>query len=467
MATTTYTAAEAMDELQLAIADYSALTNTELWITKSASFQAAFPTGEECQAMMRNIHLAKTNVLDITGLDWNEIICQYDTSLQDDEAIRDQISAMKDKISAKFYKADSWRTKYELALAIKRSSSNQSGSNKPMTATAIDQSAPKEWRGQKDNRAISEFLDSVEAFVSVTKCVPAEHQTREITRLTLSLLSGVEGKLVNENFSTWRKSQSDPTNAWADKATLSKWMTESLTNPKTGSAVRSEFNSLTQQKPGLEGLHSYSTKVRQEYSRLKELKLQPDDFTIKLHYRDHLHYSIRTKIPDEIKDSIVEDPAVLPLDFIDSVCNAAVGKMQGTGRLETDGTKSYSFKSKKDFDAAVRLATKGQKGGKGKERNGRKITKEKKKHRVNQATIDKNKHGRPDKKTGDKPKIFEIPDDWKSKMCFTCGGLYHRKDDCFHNKANISKRPSGFKQLTEDELANMKKSRVARYEQSK
>ena len=98
---------------------------------------------------------------------------------------------------------------------------------RPMVAPAIDSAEPKAWLGQKDKRTIRTFIEEVETFVTVTKCVPVSNQKREIARLSMALMKGQEAQLVAKDFAAWRKSQAEPLNSWPETDTLMRWMNES------------------------------------------------------------------------------------------------------------------------------------------------------------------------------------------------------------------------------------------------
>jgi len=436
---------KAQDQLQYDIAELLALVE-----------QAKIFTSDTFMAMKEDKRTSDTYEIRLGKLDPTELEIDWKTLPSVHKMVKgtktfsqNKMEKLQQELKNLHLKVKLSRSQFQLALAQLKPSAG-GGNNKPMQSAAIEKSAPNQWKGQGDKRAISEFLDSVEHYVCVTKCVPAINQTRELARLALSLMNEcAEGKRINENFKTWRKEQTSA-EAWPEKGEISKWMTQSLTNPKTGAAIRAEFNSITQTKTGLEGLHSYAGKVRTELARLIEVDLEPDPFTTKLQFRNNLHNSIRSQIPDEIKDSVIEDKSISPLDFIDKVCEIAVGKLQGAGTTEhaNQSGKGYHFANKKQFDDAVRLATskkktplKGRKKIKGPKPKGRRVL---------------------IAKPGDRKR--PVPKDWKEKMCTKCGALYHSADTCYHNDSMTKKRPMSFKVMSGEDLQTLKKQRQTMYE---
>ena len=436
---------DAQDQLHYSLAELLDLVE-QAQIFKSETFMSI--EEEERVKVIHEMRLGKSDPAELR-IDWKTLPSVYKMVEGENTFSKSKMEKLQQELKHKYLQVKFARSQFQLAFSQGKTTGGDN--SKPMQSAAIEKSAPNPWKGQNDKRAISEFLDSVEHYVFVTKCVPAKNQTRELARLTLSLINDcAEGKRINDNFKNWRKEQTS-SETWPEKTELSKWMTQSLTNPKTGAAIRAEFNSIVQNKGGLEGLHSFAGKIRTELTRLIEVGLEPDPFTTKLHFRNNLHSSIRSQIPDEIKDSVIEDKSISPHDFIDKVCEIAVGKLQGTGTTEHANQSGYHFANKKQFNAAVRLATAKKKTppNSGRKAGKRSKTKGKEKRLLFA-------------KTGEKRRA--VPKDWKEKMCNKCGALYHTADTCFHNESMSKKRPQSFKTLNTEELQALKKQRTTMYE---
>ena len=337
-------------------------------------------------------------------------------------------------------------------------------------AHAIDSAEPKEWRGQKDKRTIIAFMDEVKRFVTVTKCVQAKNQTREIARLSLALMKSQEGQLVDKDFAAWRKSQQNPLDAWPDSDDIMKWMNESLTNPKTGVSMRTEFTKLIQLKPGLDGLHTLTSKLKTDYATLSDMGLAPDDFTVKAQFKEALHTSVKRHVAEVIQDSIVQDVNVSAMSFVERVSEEAVKKMQALSGSMSEEEGQYNFKNKKEFVRAVKAANLqpntppkgGAKRKSGQERSA--AAKVRKQEAVRLAGKGKGKGKGKGGKGGKGKGGKGVPSNWKEIMCSLCGILGHKKETCFHNPDCKTKVPDGFTTYDTADLEAAKKVRVTRYE---
>lgn len=348
---------------------------------------------------------------------------------------------------------------------------------KPMQSSAIDKSEPREWTGQRDNRQVTEVYEDAERFVTLTKGVEPAHVTKETTRIILALIKGVEKKTVEKSFDVWRLAQANPADAWPSKEILCKWMTESLTSPKSVADLLRDFHLVKQLKRGLPAFHAYITKFTTEYQRLIDHGSSTGEpiisvFNAKVQFKDNLDPTARKLVSKEVDDKRLIDHSESLTDWLEAVRTKVVMKLQSESD-EPDEAFSKKQRSKEIKEAVVR-ALKHHQGDRKRNAPGGKHNKiaklSKKQKRAAAVLADKAAYkGQGAAKAGadvrGKPKwmnIQSVPADWKSKVCTTCGVLGHSHGQCWHNPSNTDgKKP--YVTLSAAELGELKQKRATFY----
>jgi hypothetical protein len=274
-----------------------------------------------------------------------------------------------------------------------------------------------------------------------------------------------EGKTVQNSFDAWRKLQTSPDDSWPEKEMMCSWMTNALSKPVTTADLLRDFAGLKQKKPGLAGFHAYISKTIADFNRLKEQSADVSVYEAKIRFTDNLHQGTRKHVIHLVKDERLKQGEPF-LEWLEAVRSRAIDRLHAD---EGENTEEYATKSeiaRLCKTAAVNAVREHKRNNNdnGKDHNPNVSKRAKKKAareaRVAAAAAEKEKKGSFKR---DGAKKFEVPKDWKDKMCSHCGMLYHTKENCFHNPEN-TKAPSTVTKMDPAKLAEVKKTRIAGYE---
>jgi hypothetical protein len=429
----------------------------------------AFGRDEAAQkAWIDNVRIGKEDFLNMASeVDWDKVFDRISsmTSQKRDKLIRKKLDQIRNatgelKQAIMFQENNLLKKENEM---LKKAKAKTSAMTKPMTSDAIEKSSPLPWKGQKDKRRIEEVLESCLQYIVISKGISDEKQIpRERARLVLSLIQLPEKTEINRTFMSWRKTQPKPEEAWPSAELLGKWMKDSLTNPTTATQLMEAFTKLKQLQPGLTGFHSYASKFKEEYARLAEAKVVLSDFEAKRLFVQGMHPTVLEYLKKETKTSIIEDPTVTFTTFLEELLETSVTEMQGLS--QTDDQE----KDNKRIRLIISEEMKKRKFGNKPNGIRKKVIGDKRKgkhlKKVRAAKFEKPKKPWENKNGTD----FEVPKDWKDKMCGTCGLLYHKSVDCWQSDPykGAKTRPSSFKPMDRSALDKLKTERMDKYKKA-
>ena len=473
MSTTSTLISAAHDELLESLQYLSSyLEKSGLW--ESEVWKEKYTDETERAAQKRAVLVGRVKLLTL-GLDLKAVI---ENSFPDASSSKHRSKLLKLEKACLTVAAN--RAEYELQLnATTKPSTARTMTSyyKPMQASAIDKSEPREWTGQRDSRQVTEVYEDAERFVTLTKGVEPAHVTKETTRMILALVKGVEKKTVEKSFDVWRLTQENPADAWPSKELMCKWMTESLTSPKSVADLLREFHQVKQLKKGLPAFHAYITKFTTEYQRLTDHASATGEsiisvFNAKVQFKDNMDPTARKLVSKETDDKRLIDHTESLTDWLEAVRSKVVLKLQSESD-EPDDAFSKKQRAKEIKEAVVR-ALKHHQGKRDRDAPGGKNNKKaklSKKQKRAAAVLAENtgQKGQGAAKAGadvrGKPKwmnIQSVPADWKSKVCTLCGVLGHSHGQCWHNPSNKDgKKP--YATLTAAELGELKQRRATFY----
>ena len=304
----------------------------------------------------------------------------------------------------------------DTALELARYTRGPSASHAPSLSRAVQAQkmtlqAPEKYKGSKDKRSVTEFVQQVQ------HCVEYElHQTADALPGQLSNL--LPTSLKTKFIQRWRKAKdaNELENGTVPSVLqCQQWLISTTARPNLTTELREALRNTKQFKAGVSAFDGFTSSV---YDAAHRLELNQSPYPLNL-LKEHVAINCHAKIKKEcgilLSTARIEDPELSYDEFVDAIRDEAARRLGSDEKIP----------DRPRYVNAVTKGGKGGKGGKGERKGGK---------------GGKSKGGKGAGKGG------------KTKLCIKCAGTGHFAATCLHDDKNKNKRPATFSPASAETL---------------